>query len=235
MNQVKLKQTVVIALGGSIVFPDEINWQYLKKLNSFVRRHIKSGRRFVVGNGGGRLCRMYLNAAAKVRKDISIEDRDWLGIYATRSNAHLVRTIFQDVADPVIVDQRHKISKPKYPVTIASAWQPGWSNDYVACVLAHDFGAETVVIAGKPDFVYDKDPAKYKSAKKLPRLSWSEYRKLIPKKWTPGFSSPVDPVAAKFCQDHGLDAVVVDGRQLANFEKLLSGKGFAGTVITDKK
>lgn len=235
MNQVKLKQTVVIALGGSIVFPDEINWQYLKKLNTFVRRHIKNGRRFIIVSGGGKLCRMYLNAAAKVRKNISIEDRDWLGIHATRSNAHLLRTIFEDIADPVVLDERHKREKLTHAVTIASGWKPGWSTDYIACVLAHDFEAELAVIAGKPDYVYDKDPAKYKSAKKLPRLSWSEYRKLIPKKWTPGFSSPVDPVAAKFCQDHGLDAVVVDGRHLANFEKLLSGKGFAGTVITDKK
>jgi uridylate kinase len=47
MNKVKLRKIVVIALGGSIVFPEEINWQYLKKFNALIRRHLK-GRRFVI-------------------------------------------------------------------------------------------------------------------------------------------------------------------------------------------
>jgi uridylate kinase len=232
MNKVKLRKIVVIALGGSIVFPEEINWQYLKKFNALIRRHLK-GRRFVIVVGGGKLCRMYLHAAKKVKKDISTEDKDWLGIHATRSNAHLLRTIFEDIADPVVVDNQSKIGKLKYPVTIASGWRPGWSTDYIACVLAKELGALTTVIAGKPDYVYDKDPVKYKSAKKLENLTWPEYRKLIPGSWTPGFSSPVDPVAAKFCQEHRLDALVIDGRQVANFEKLLKGESFVGTQISD--
>ena len=39
---------------------------------------------------------------------VTDEDKDWIGIHATRLNAHLLRTIFRDVADPVVIDIRGK-------------------------------------------------------------------------------------------------------------------------------
>ena len=86
-------KTVIIALGGSIVFPDQIDWDFLRRFRSFVLREIKKGRRFVIVSGGGRLSRIYQEAAGKVVK-VTNEDKDWLGIHATRINAHLLRTIF---------------------------------------------------------------------------------------------------------------------------------------------
>ena len=87
------------------------------------------------------------------------EDKDWIGIHATRLNAHLLRTIFRDVADPVVIDIRGKIKKLRAPMTIASGWRPGWSTDYVAMRIAADFGVHEAVIAGKPAHVYNKDHA----------------------------------------------------------------------------
>jgi len=147
-------------------------------------------------------------------------------------NAHLIRTIFRDIAHPVVIDERFKLKKLTYPVTVGGGWHPGWSTDYVATVLAHDFGAKEVVIAGKPDYVYDKDPGKYKDAVPLPQLSWKDYRKLIPSRWVPGSHAPVDPVASKFGAEHGVKAVIVNGKDLKNFEALLAGRDFAGTIIS---
>lgn len=224
------RQTVVIALGGSIIFPDKIDWEFLKKLRLFIKQHIGKGLRFVIAAGGGKISRMYIDAASKVL-DVTNEDKDWLGIHATRSNAHLLRTIFRDVANPVVIDARHKIKKLKYPVTIASGWHPGWSTDYVAAVLAYDFHADTFIIAGKPDYVYTKDNTKNKDAKPIPKLSWRAYRKLIPSRFTPGAHAPVDPVAARFAEKHKLTGIVIDGRNIKNFKNLLAGRKFEGTVI----
>ena len=180
--------------------------------------------------GGGRLSRMYVEAAAKVTA-VKNEDKDWLGIHATRSNAHLLRTIFRDIADPVVIDNRYKIKEPKFPLTIASGWRPGWSTDYVAAVLAHDFGVKEFVIVGKPDGVYTKDFMKYKDAEHIPEITWRKYRKLIPAKWKPSSHAPVDPVAARFAEKNKLVSVVLAGKDLKNLEALLNNKDFKGTII----
>lgn len=224
-------KTVVVALGGSIVYPDAIDTAFLKKFRKFVARFTEKGTRFVLIVGGGNICRVYQNAAHAVSR-LEDEDKDWLGIHVTRTNAHLIRTIFRDVAHPVVIDRRHKIKKATYPVTVGGGWQPGWSTDYVATVLAHDFGAKEVIVAGKPDHVYDRDPHKYKNAKPLPELSWKEYRKLIPSKWVPGSHAPVDPVAARFGQEKKVKAIIINGKDLKNFDALLKGKDFKGTIIS---
>ncbi|MGC9968373.1 MAG: UMP kinase [Minisyncoccia bacterium] len=225
------KNPVVVALGGSIIYPDGIDTAFLKKFKKFTAPFLRRGVKFVLVIGGGNLARRFQDAAAKVAP-VTSDDRDWIGIHATRLNGHLVRTIFRKVADPVMIDARHKLPRLMYPVTVAAGWRPGWSTDYVAAVLAHDFGAGEYVVAGKPAFVYDKNPDEYRDARPHHALSWKKYRAMIPKKWMPGAHAPVDPIAAKFSDEHRLSAVIIDGRNLANLKRYLEGKRFDGTVIS---
>ena len=147
----KFSKTIVIALGGSIMYPEEIDISFLKKFKKFILNRLRDGSRFIIVVGGGRIARIYQDAAHKVYK-ISDEDKDWLGIHSTRVNAHLLRTIFKDVANPVIIDSRAKMKSlsalgGKYPVTIASGWRPGWSTDYISIAIAEHFKVKEVVIA----------------------------------------------------------------------------------------
>jgi uridylate kinase len=226
----KFAKTVVVALGGSIVHPDGIDVQFLKDFKKFLAPFLKRGTKFVLVIGGGKLSRNFQEAAEKVAK-VTDDDKDWIGIHATRLNAHLLRTVFREVADPVVIDIRGRIKKPKYPVTIAAGWRPGWSTDYVAMRLAADFGVHEAVIAGKPAHVYNKDHAKHADAVPFHELTWREYRKLIPAKWVPGLHAPVDPVGAALGAREGVKAIIIDGRNMANFAALLNGKEFKGTII----
>ncbi len=226
----KFSKTVVVALGGSIVYPDGINVQFLKDFKKFLAPFLKRGVKFVLVIGGGKLSRNFQEAAERVTR-VTDEDKDWIGIHATRLNAHLLRTIFCAAADPVIIDARGKIKKPRAPVTIASGWRPGWSTDYVAMRIAADFGVGEAIIAGKPAHVYNKDHAKFADAVPFNELTWREYRKLIPAKWKPGLHAPVDPVGAALGAREGLKAIIIDGRNLPNFRALLNGKEFNGTII----
>ncbi len=230
----KFSKTVVVALGGSIVHPGEIDTKFLKNFKKFLVPFIASGTRFILVVGGGALARRFQEAAGAVTK-VNDEDKDWIGIHSTRLNAHLLRTIFRDVADPVIIDTREKIARPRYPVTIGAGWRPGWSTDYVALQIAADLGVEEAIIAGKPAYVFEKDFVKYPSAKKFTALNWKNYGKLIPKKWKPGLHAPVDPVGAALAAKWGLRAIVIDGRDLKNFGALLGGKEFKGTIIGDNE
>src|SRR3989338_305245 len=221
---------VIVALGGSIMHPGEIDVLFLKQFRSFVIKWIGRGKKFIIITGGGSVARDYQKAAGQVLK-LSDEDKDWIGIHATRLNAHLLRTIFFKEADPVVIDKRFKMKKLKHPVTIGSGWRPGWSTDYVALQLASDFVVGEAVIAGKPDYVYTTDPKEDKSARPITELIWHDYRKLIPARWVPGAHSPVDPVGARLAEKERLSAIIIKGTDLKNFDRLLSGKEFKGSII----
>lgn len=223
-------KTCVIALGGSIIFPDKIDIAFIKQLKKLIEILAQDGQRFVLVVGGGRLSRMYQEAARGIA-NLSDRDKDWIGIHATRSNAQLLHAIFGDMVEPVVIDKRSKVKPLRKSVAIGSGWQPGWSTDFVTSAIAKDLRVKEFIVAGKPDHVYDKDPVKYPRAKAFDELSWREYRKLVPKKWVPGASAPVDPVAAAFAQKHKLKAIVIDGRRLSNFKRLLKGQTFVGTLI----
>lgn len=224
------EKLIVIALGGSIVCPDKIDILFLRKFKKFIEDFIGRGYKFILVIGGGGLGRVYQEAATKVA-DINNEDKDWIGIHATRLNAHLLRTIFKDLAEPVLIDSLDKVKSPKKPVSIASGWRPGWSTDYVALAIAEILEIKEVIIAGKPAFVCDRDPSKYKKVKKFEKMSWTEYRKLIPDKWVPGSHSPVDPIGARLADEKNIKAIIINGKDLKNFDRLLIGKEFQGTII----
>ena len=220
---------IVLGLGGSIIFQNEINVPLLKEWKALVEKYAKTHKVIIV-MGGGKLARWYQEAASSVRP-ISTKEGDWLGIYATRANAKLIQTIFGKMADPVLFDEPMKMKKLTSPVTVACGWEPGWSTDFICMSLAKQFGAKEVVMAGKPAFVYDKNPDQFIDARPFKEMKWSEYWKIIPHKWTPGANTPVDPVAAKFGKANKITAIVADGKNMRNLEALLSGEEFDGTVI----
>lgn len=227
--KVDVEKTIVISLGGSIVHPYELNIRFLKYFYTFILRWIKRDKRFIIVTGGGSVAREYQRGVGNITQ-ISNEDKDWIGIHATRLNAHLLRTIFRKYADPVVHDNRFKRKKLRHPITVASGWRPGWSTDFVAVQMAVDFGASLFINMGVADFVYTKDYKKYKNAKPLTHLSWSEYKMLIPKKWKPGLHAPVDPIAARLAERKNIKTIII-GPDLKNVDNFLSGKKFKGTVI----
>ncbi|MDX1535567.1 MAG: UMP kinase [Candidatus Spechtbacterales bacterium] len=235
MSKLKDKYTV-IALGGSILVPKNIQIGYLKRLRNFILDEIKRGNRFIIVVGGGATARDYQNAAAEV-SDITDEDKDWIGIHSTRLNAHLLRTIFHDHAYPVVLDNPEKpIEKSdlkKYPLFIASGWRPGWSTDYIAFRLAHRFGASEVVVATKIKYIYSKNLDKHEDAKPLKEITWEKYENILPdKKWQPGMKVPIDPVATKFAKRNNIGCILLRGTNISNLKKYTEGKSFDGTVIT---
>ncbi|MBI4999548.1 UMP kinase, partial [Candidatus Gottesmanbacteria bacterium] len=229
------KEPIILSLGGSLIVPDGgINTEFLKKFNEFIRKHVAAGKRFFIVCGGGKIARHYRDAGkAVVGKELTADDLDWLAIHATRMNAHLLRTIFRDIAHRKIIDSYDK----KYenltePVIIAAGWKPGWSTDYDAVLLGRDYSAKTIVNLSNIDMVYDKDPAKHKDATPIEKTSWEYFRGLVGDEWSPGLNTPFDPVASKLAQKLGLTVIILKGDNLDNLGKAFVGKKFVGTVIT---
>lgn len=221
----------VIDLGGSAVCPNGIDVEFLKRFREFIKRKTGEGYQFVIVVGGGGICREYQKAASEV-VDVTDKEKDWVGIFATRLNARLLRAIFCDVAHSDLFDERFKIKEfGEYPIIVGAGWEPGWSTDYVAIQIAVDFKIDTVVNLGKPDYVYTADPEKNVSAKPIAKLSWVDYWKMTPSEWTPGLNFPVDPTAARLAEKENIRIIVAGANDLDNLEKILEGKEFKGTVL----
>ena len=233
MAAAKKIETVIISLGGSVLAPAHIDAAFLQQFTQLILKFVHDGYRFVIICGGGKTAREYQKAAREVVHAIP-EDLDWLGIHATRLNAHLLRTLFREIAyQKVIKNPNRKIKmKESQRVVIAAGWKPGWSTDYDAVLLAKNLGAKTVINITNTDFVYDKDPMKFSDARPLRQTTWKDFRRLIGvTEWSPGLNTPFDPVAAKVAEKLKLKVAVM-GKDLRNLEDFLVGRPFKGTVIS---
>jgi uridylate kinase len=221
------KEVIVLSLGGSVIVPDSVDSNFLKNFRKLVIKNLKRYK-FIIITGGGKTCRNYQKAANSITK-LKSEDLDWLGIHVTWLNADLVRTIFKDVAYKCFIINPNK--KVKFDnVLIAAGWKPGWSTDYDAVLLAKNYKAKTVINMTNVEYLHDKDPRKYKNAKKIEKIDWKNFRKIVGDKWTPGLNTPFDPIATKLAQKLKLKLILV-GKNMNNFENFLKGKKFKGSVV----
>lgn len=224
-------ETVILSLGGSVLVPEGgVNIDFLKRFNRFIRQKVAADWRFFIVTGGGSTSRHYQNAARQVG-DLVREDVDWLGIHATRLNAHLVRSIFRDIAHIRVIKDPSDVEIATEPVVVAAGWKPGWSTDYIAATLAKQYKIKTLINMSNVPMVYNKDPKNHPEAKPVTKMKWAAFRKIVGDKWDPGLSVPFDPVASKLAQEFGLKVVILKGDDFENLENFFAGKKFVGTVI----
>lgn len=224
------RERIVVSVGGSLIVPDGIDIDFLKHFKALILEKVRRGFTFSIIAGGGKTARRYQDAANAVTP-LSPHDLDWIGIHSTRLNAQLLRNIFVGYAHSQIIKNPTIDVETEEPITIAAGWQPGWSTDYCAVLMAKNIGAQCLVNLSNIDYVYDADPRKNPDAKKIENIAWPEFRELIPKEWDPGLSSPFDPVAAKEAESLGLEVAIINGAKLDEFSNYLDGKPFIGTVI----
>lgn len=224
-----MPKTIVLSLGGSLICPANFDFKFLKKFKQVIEKYIKKDYKFAIICGGGKLARAFQEIASKSSK-LNNEKLDWLGIHATKINAHLVKSIFANNAEDFIVSNPTQKIKFKKNVVIGAGWKPGWSTDYVAGLLAKNLGIKEIINMSNVDYIYDKDPKKHKNAKKIQKISWENYLKLISQKWKAGMNVPFDPVAAKEAKKSRIKVSII-GKDLKNLDNLLDGKKFKGTII----
>lgn len=226
------QETVVMSVGGSLIVPDQIDTHFLSSLKELIETQTANGRRFIIITGGGKTARRYADAAKEV-SELTYEDLDWLGIHATRLNGHLMRTVFKDIAYPVMLTNPDEITDvPKdAKLVIASGYRPGASTDLRAVQIAHLVGAKKVINLSNIEYVYTADPRTNPDATKIEDITWEEFRKLIPEEWGPGLNSPFDPVAAKEAQAKDIEVACIDGANMDSLQNYLDGEAFIGTRI----
>ncbi len=228
-----MSDVTVLSLGGSLVVPDRIDVAYLRAFKEFVATYLDAhdAARLVLVVGGGRLAREYQQALREAEGQACSDDLDWMGIFATRLNARLVKAVLGELCVDPIVDDPSSVYRFSGRVLVAAGWKPGFSTDFDAVVLAEEFGASIVVNLSNIETVYTADPKIDPDAQPIDRITWSEFLTLIGEKWAPGLNSPFDPVAAKHAATIGITVVSAHGGNLDNVRSILEGGQYVGTTI----
>lgn len=231
-----MADTKVISLGGSIVAPEWIDTGFVKRFKEAVTRWLdeKEDRRIILVTGGGALARNYQKALRQINDHSPDIELDWIGIYATRVNARLIKAVFEKrCSDDIVIDPSSPI-KFTGSILVAAGWKPGFSTDYDAVLLAETFEADTVINLSNIKKVYTADPKVDPAAQPLDHLSWKQFADIVGSTWKPGINAPFDPVASKKAAELGLRVAVAAGRDLHNLAKILDDQAFEGTLIGPK-
>jgi uridylate kinase len=230
-KKLKKDSPVVISVGGSLIVPEHIDTLFLSNFKTMIEKEIALGKRFIIICGGGKTARNYQKAGVAVTT-LKPTDVDWIGIHSTRLNAQLIKTIFYPNVEERVVRDPNESFKFKKKILIAAGWKPGRSTDFCAVMLAKKFGAKKIINLSNIDYVFDKDPNKHYDAKPLLKVSWKDFRQLIPAKWDPGLSSPFDPVASRVAQKEKMEVAIINGENLKELDNFINDRHFEGTLIS---
>ena len=223
----------VLSVGGSIIAPDKVDYEFLKKFYSAMKNYLEEDkeRKLIFVTGGGAPARIYQEAYRNVTEKADAALQDWLGVKATHLNGTLLRAIFSEYAkDDLVTDPTADIPF-EGRVLVAAGWKPGFSTDTDAVYLARKFGGKLVINLSNIAKVYTDDPRKNPDAKPIDSISWKDFRAMVGAEWVPGKNTPFDPIASKLAEEDKMKVICADGRNIENLLAILNGKEFFGTTI----
>lgn len=225
------KETIIIAMGGSLLVPEKIDISFITSLKEMVRYFTDDGYQIALVIGGGKTARIY----QKALRDLDItqsESLDWVGIKSIHLNCELLLRAFSDLdVHPEVILKPGDLHNITQSVIIVGAWEPGCSSDTDAVEMATASGAQRIINFSNTSHVYSADPRAHPDAQRFEVLSWDDYRNIIPKDWSPGLSAPFDPVASKKAQSSNITVAIL-GASIENLQNYLSNKKFEGTIIS---
>ncbi len=220
-------KTVVISVGGSLIYPKVVDTKFLKALKPIVRKASKKYK-IVIVTGGGFIARDYIHALNKQ----SVLQQNLIGIACTRVNAQLLSSYIGDCNDkiPTSLKEVKKLAK-RYPIVITGGLKAGTTSDGTTANIAKLLKADILINMTNVKGLYDKDPRKYKTAKFIKEISHKDFKQMMDKvKAKPGQHFVLDQTATKICRQNNIKAIIIKGNN--NLEKLLSNKRFTGTTIS---
>lgn len=222
---------VVISLGGSLIVPEGINFEFLERFKKEIERNY-SKCRFVVVCGGGSVARKYINALRKDGK--SEREMSLAGIRATRMNALFLMQFMGKSANKSLpgdmTDVENELRRNNVVVCGALRYADDETSDGTAAKLAHHLNCEFINMTNVKG-LYSADPRKDKNAKFIPKISWKDFEKMALKiKFKPGQHFVLDQMAAKTIRKYSVSTYIINDKK-GNITKIINGKNFIGTLV----
>ena len=205
---------LVVKIGGSLAISGNgPNAAYLRKLIP-VLTQLSASHQLIVAIGGGQFVRNYY-AAVKPLK-LPDEEKEWLAIELLRANVRLLASLtgLQPIFSLDEVDE--------HTSGVIGGIAPGRSTDANAALAAAHIHADYFIKLTNVDGMYDKDPKKRRSAKKISAISFGELKRYaVP--GAPGSYGVLDPTAIDTIVAHRIPTIVMNGGSPKNLLKAVTG------------
>jgi len=224
---------IVISLGGSVL-TKSLTYKNFKKFADLIKKISKKHQIFVVV-GGGKTCRIYQKIAKSGKA--TNKDLDEIGIIATHLNAKTFSSIIKNCYYIGLKSEKEamkelKSNLKKYKIFVLAGYDIGHSTDYDAVIVAKNVNADLILNISNVNGIYDKDPKKYKGAKKLEKISYKDLIKICRKNLQkPGEYRLFDLKAAILLSKMKIPSIFVDDN-VKNIINAINGKE-VGTIVLD--
>lgn len=173
-----MKKLVVIKLSGRVFGIDNI--KILKDYAKFLIKISKICQPIIVA-GGGTIARHYISHARSSGADESTLDE--LGIEISRLNAKLLIYALKNKSyshpPTTLQEVRHAVDDGL--IVVVGGLYPGQSTNGTAALIAEKIQAEQFLNATDVDGVYDRDPNKFKKAKKFKQINLKNLKNMLVK------------------------------------------------------
>lgn len=222
---------IVFSIGGSILAPDSVDAEYVRKTAALLRQ-LSAENEVAAVVGGGKPARRAIKAA---REDGATWAMcDWVGIKATRENAlALVRELGDDANSEIPTSIAQAASFFGEKILVMGGTEPGHSTDAVATLIADWVGADVFINASNVASVYDKNPSVFPDAKPLKQVSIDELTDILSTEGSKAGEYPLlDHVALSIIRRSCIRTLFVDGRDIDNMREAALGSDFNGTTVT---
>lgn len=161
------------------------------------------------------------------------------GIRVSRINALLLITALGDKAYPEPITRVENVRTLSIfdRIIVSGGFIPGQSTTSVALEVAEAIGATDVLISTDVDGVYNKDPNKYKDAKKYVSISISELEKVIFQTGSKNQSDPgeyriFDAVSFHLLKRNNMELRFINGEKMSDLKKILIEKDYEANIGT---
>ncbi|MBI4170259.1 MAG: hypothetical protein HY514_01070 [Candidatus Aenigmarchaeota archaeon] len=213
---------IVVKIGGSLCFNENSpKFSYFSKLIP-VLKQLKNQHQLIVAIGGGKANRKFYKSIEKFY--LSNEQKEWIAIDMLRANARFIACLLKTKP---IFSLDEITSKTE---GVISGIAPGRSTDANAAFAAARIKADLLVKLTNVDGIYTKDPRKFRSAKKLDHVKFSDLKKYsISGK--PGKYGILDKLAMETIIRHKIPTIVMSGKNPEKLLAVVKGKKM-GTLIS---
>jgi uridylate kinase len=200
-----------------------------------VKKVAEAGTQVVIMVGGGNFARGTQLAGHGIKRVTA----DQIGMLGTMMNALALTDIFESqgiitrclssifaeqIAEPFVYRLAEKhLEKGRVVIVAGGSGRPYVTTDTAAAILALEMDCDVILKATKVDAVYDKDPAKFKNARKVSKLSFEDAV-------ADDAIQIMDKAALGLAMDHQLPIIVFDAMQPGNIVKAAKGEKVGTTI-----
>ncbi|AJF60776.1 MAG: UMP kinase [Candidatus Diapherotrites archaeon] len=221
-----------VSVGGSLLIEQKPSSSQIAKLAEKISSLHREGYKFALVVGGGKVARNYAASAKALGANNFVQDE--LGIMITRANALLLVQALEAAHEEVLTDvkkAKHVLEQGKIPVF--GGLMPSFTTDAVAALVAEELGGVFVNLTNV-DGIYSLDPNKSPRAKFFETLSYDKLLSLMKlSESKPAQNIVLDLPCCLILKRSRIKGIVMNGFELENFEAMLKGQDFRGTVIEE--